>query len=251
MLTSLGTIDTVDLCMQLCTVAHQTQKNQTHVDPTTSRLLYAVYSQNMEDDANCIIPIHEARYGTAVKAPENLIEHINQTTCSVLEHAIDPTIHGIVLCGFHQSAIVAYCTSICAQRILACSNIHATKFQDFHCVTFGLPLYYADPSHGITKHTQIIMQDDWYVMTPFTIVIRQVPGLLWIGTEDLVTYVFNKIESIFRPVRSSRTMRDYANAFVLEYEELLTSHCEKVANPPPSPNDEHIVVDVDWVDCGE
>jgi hypothetical protein len=88
-------------------------------------------------------------------------------------------------------------------------------------------------------------------MTPFTIVIRQVPGLLWIGTEDLVTYVFNKIESIFRPVRSSRTMRDYANAFFLEYEELLTAHCEKVANPPPSPNDEHVVVDVDWVDCGE
>jgi hypothetical protein len=252
MLTSLVTIDRVDMCMKLCSVANKVQKTQIYIEQSTTLVYYAVCSLSVEfHDADAIIPVHEVRYGSSVRAPERLMDCINQTILNVIEQiTTHPTIGGVVLCGFGQSAIVAYCASVCVQRILACSNLHATNFPNVHCVTFGLPLYYINPTHVITEQTHIIMHDDWYVLKPFTIVIKHVPCLCWIGTEDLVSYACNKIESIFHTVRSQRTMRDYINSFIVEYGELLTTYREVGLDPPhPSPSEES--VDVDWVDCVE
>jgi hypothetical protein len=254
MLASLVAIDRVEMCMRLCHRAQQTQQPHTYLEPTTSLLFHAVYSGAVESDPDdAIRPVHEVRYGPHVRAPERLMGCIRHTIGHVVDQrTARPDIRGVVLCGFHSGAIVAYCASVCVQRILACHDLLATDLPLVHCVTFGLPLFYAQPAHGIAEPTHVMMHDDWYVLTPFTLVLKPVPGLCWLGDEDLVSYVCNKIESLFRTVRSQRTMRDYMNAFMLEYEELLTTHRDAVvAPPPPSPEDEPTVVDVDWVDCAD
>jgi hypothetical protein len=240
--------------MKLCLSAHQQQQSKLYIEPNTRLLFYAVYSPAVECDNDAILPVHEVRYGSTVRAPARLMGVINQTICSVLaQTTTHPDLTGVVLCGFHAGAVVAYCTSVCVQRIIACNNLHASQLLDMHCVTFGLPLYYVHPTHSLTDQTHLVMHDDWFVLTPFTIVLQPVPGLCWIGTEDLVGYVCTKIESLFRTVRSQRTMRDYINAFVVEYEEVLSTHCDELVIPPPSsPNDAvepESSVDSDWVDC--
>ena len=255
MLTSLVAVDRVDMCAKLCSLAQKMQKPQIYFEPTSKALFYAAYSRDVDCEHDAIVAVHDVRYGPNVCAPSKLVGVIEQSICSVIEQMdARPTIDGVVLCGFHQSAIVAHCTSVCVQRIIACNNLNATQLPNIHCVTFGLPLYYIHPARGTSEHTHVMMNDDWYVLTPFTIVVTPVHGLLWIGTEDLVSYVCNKIESLFRTVRSKRTMCDYTNAFMAEYEELLTTHCEEVGTPPPpSPNDTFAptVEDVDWIDCVE
>lgn len=251
MLASLVAIDRVEICTKLCTVAQQTCRSQIYIEPTTSMMFYAVYSSAVESsDDDAIVPVHAVRYGHHVRAPRRLMGGIEQTIRSVIEQqATQPSIRTVVLCGFHPGAIVAYCASVCVQRILACQDLQATDLPRVHCVTFGLPLFYAHPTHGIAEHTHVIMHDDWYVLTPFTIVLTPVPGLCWIGAEDLVSYACNKIESLFRTVRSLRTMRDYTNAFMLEYEEVLTTHRDAVIVPPPPSPNESVAVDVEWIDC--
>ena len=253
MLTSLVTIDRVDICTKLCAIANQTLETQIYIEPTSMLMFYAVHTKALEcDHEDAIIAVHDARYGPSVRAPERLIDPINHAIGRVIElHKTNYAISGVVMCGFHQSAIVAYCTSVCVQRILACSNLHATQLPAVYCVTFGMPLYYANPTHCMTECSHIIMQDDWYVLTPFTILLKPVSGLCWIGTEDIVSYVCNKIESMFQTVRSKRTMRDYVNTFVSEYGDVLTTHLETVVvAPPSSPSDSQSVVDdVDWVEC--
>jgi hypothetical protein len=262
MLTSLVAIDRVDLCAKLCFLAQKKQETQIYIEPTTMLLFYAVHTDTVHTDTvhtdavesdhnETIVPVHDARFGPTVRAPESLIDPINRAIGAVIEQRkAHATIRGVVLCGFHQSAIVAYCTSVCVQRILACCNLHATDLPDVFCVTFGLPLYYTHPTHCLADCSHIIMHDDWYVLTPFTLVVKPVPGLCWVGSEDLVSYVCNKIESLFHAVRSQRTMRDYIDAFVFDYGDVLTTHRETSgAAPPSSPYETPSVVDIDWVDC--
>ena len=245
MFTSLVTIDRTATCLQLCHAAIQLRKSQASLDHATRSLFYAAYSDVVDDamEGDVIVPVHAVRYGTSVKAPQRLIADVHRTIADLVGRwTNDPSIQRIVLCGVHRHAIVACCAAVCVQRIMACSHLHEPPRHDVHCITFGLPLYYANPTYGL-EHTQIVMHDDWYVLTPFTIVIASIPGLCWIGTDDVVGYVCNKIESLFRTVPSRRTIRDYINAFMLEYEELLMTHRSEIAAPPPSPHDT-VVVDV-------
>jgi hypothetical protein len=197
--------ETVDTCLRLgCQSRNQcVQKEGTFYTSVNAR----VHSISARMDY-----VDKGRYGE-LKAPSNIINDIRAAThalMNVLEH--DQSIDSLVIFGIHEHAILAYYVSSCTQTLIACKHWKTCAYPGVLCITFGLPKLW-HTVHCAFEHWKVVMLDDGYVISPFSINLRTSPNTFWIGEVSPLYLVLNTVMSIFACPHSPRNIVHYAHAW--------------------------------------
>lgn len=201
----LSKYETVERCLRLCNPSRHGRHEPVTTDGTYFTSVHTSHPVSSRMDY-----VDNGRYGE-LKAPSSLLRDIRATTHRLMDVlACDPSIESIVICGFHEHAVLAYYVASCIQTLVACQNWQKCSYPGVLCVTFGLPKYWhASPS--AFEHWKVVMLDDWYVLSPFTINLRASPNTFWIGDVSHIAYVCHTLMSLFACVHSTRDIVHYAH----------------------------------------
>jgi hypothetical protein len=216
----LSEYETVETCLQLCSQSRNGRNETLTKDGTyyTSLNEYCLSDHidyNGSTMSECSVStkmdyVDHGRYGS-LKAPSNMVKAIRLTTHRLMD--VFENEHGInsmVISGIHEHAILAYYVSTCMQTLLACKHWQTCSYPGILCVSFGLPKYWHN-RHCVFEHLKVVMLDDWFVLSPFTINLRTSRSTFWIGEVSKLAYVCNTMMSMFSCVHSMRDIVHYSH----------------------------------------
>ena len=205
-MSGLSKYETVERCLTLCNPS----RHGRHEQDTKCGTYYTSVCTCVHAVSSRMEYVDKGRYGE-LKAPSNLIRDIRLTTHRLMDvFETDQSIGTMVLCGIHEHAILAFYVSSCIQTLLACKHWQTCSYPVVLCVTFGLPKYWhARPC--AFEHWKIVMLDDWYVLSPFTIHLHTSPNTFWIGDVSHLAFVYHTVLSLFACAPSTRDIVHYAS----------------------------------------